>query len=36
MRMLTGRWVGRMRRFLFIKRPSKWNAWVRDWTAKLG
>lgn len=35
MKLLSGKWLGRIRRFLFTSRPSKWNAWVRDITAKL-
>jgi len=27
--------IGKIRRFLFIKGTWKWNAWVRDITAKL-
>ena len=27
--------IGTVRRFLFVKGTHKWNAWVRDITAKL-
>jgi hypothetical protein len=28
--------LGRLRRTLFVPWDSRWNAWVRDWTARLG
>lgn len=33
---LSGRWVGRIRRLLFVKGKHRWNAWVRDSTSRLG
>jgi hypothetical protein len=36
MRLLSRTWIGRIRRLLFTGKPSKWNALVRDMTAKLG
>ncbi len=27
--------IGTLRRFLFVPWNSRWNAWVRDWTARL-
>ncbi len=34
--MLSGKWIGRLRRLLFIPGSHRWNALVRDITAKLG
>ncbi len=28
-------YIGSLRRFLFVKGTHKWNAWVRDITARL-
>ena len=36
MKLLSNRMIGRVRRFLFTRTPSKWNAWVRDVTAWFG
>jgi len=36
MRILNGKWLGRLRRLLMIHGEHKWNAVVRDLTAKLG
>jgi len=33
---LSGKWIGRIRRFLMVRGNHKWNALVRDLTAKLG
>ncbi len=34
--MLKGKTIGRIRRFFFMPFPCRWNAWIRDLTAKLG
>ncbi len=36
MKLLSGKQIGRIRRFLMIRGERKWNAVVRDTTAKLG
>lgn len=36
MKLLSSTNIGRLRRFLLISKPCKWNAWVRDLTAYLG
>lgn len=36
MTILNHSQIGRLRRFLFVNHDSWWNAFVRDWTAKLG
>lgn len=36
MKLLSGKWIGRIRRFLMIKGEHKWNAIVREVTAELG
>ena len=36
MRILSGKQLGRLRRFLLVRGEHKWNAIVRDVTAKLG
>ena len=33
---LNGKWIGKIRRFLMVRGEHKWNAIVRDITAKLG
>ena len=33
---LNGKWIGKIRRFLMVRGNHKWNAIVRDITAKLG
>jgi len=36
MKLFSGKNIGIIRGFLMIKRTCKWNAWVRDFTAKIG
>ena len=36
MKLLSNKSIGRLRRFLFVPWDSRWNALVRDLTAKLG
>jgi len=36
MKVLSSKWIGRIRRFLMVRGEHKWNAIVRDLTAKLG
>lgn len=33
---MTHTTIGRIRRLLLMPFPCRWNAWVRDQTAKLG
>ena len=35
MKLIPSRYIGAIRRALFIKGTHKWNAWVRDFTARL-
>lgn len=35
MKLLRGKWLGRIRRLLMVRGTHKWNAWVRDVTAML-
>lgn len=36
MHILSRKWIGRIRRFPMMPFSCKWNAWVRDVTAKFG
>jgi len=36
MKILNGKQIGQSRRLLMVRGEHKWNALVRDWTAKLG